>query len=247
MANSTVTQNHSLVKTPHGYAVTPPAAAVTYNRSARQYIVVSGAASHRPQANGREIGRFPAGAENKIRAEWLALSYNDGRLYEAAQALVIAGHCERRTLKAAQIAFEGKVTERYHEGNYSRALVLASQGNSSPVTGQGFYHVYHNIVWSCDCEDHEGRRDAGETQVICKHCLAVMLIERLEGENTVGAINWQATQTRKLEHLQERSKALAAVANDCNQCAGRGTIYGITEAGQVARMKCLCQLKQIDF
>jgi hypothetical protein len=239
MADSTVTQNHSLVKhrfTPTATGailVTPPPAAVTYNRSARQYIV----------ANGREIGRFPSGAENKIRAEWLALSYNDGRLYEAAQALVIAGHCERRTLRAAQIAFEGKVTERYHEGSYSRALVLASQGNSSPVTGQGFYHVYHNIVWSCDCEDHEGRRDAGERQPICKHILAVMLLERLEGEDEASR---DTIFTRQVEHLQEREAArLQAAAAGCGQCHGRGTVYVADSwTGRVSLVKCNCQ---IDF
>lgn len=238
MVSSTVAQNsktvnHALVKTPTGYTVSQPAAGVSYDRSARQYIV----------ANGREIGRFPAGAENKTRAEWLALSYNDGRIYEAAQAMLVAGHDEKRTLRAAQIAFEGKVTERYHEGNYSRALVLGSEGNSSPVTGQGFYHVYHNIVWTCDCEDWEGRRESGERGHFCKHILAVMLLERLEGENEAGQV---AIITRQVEHLQERQAArLASLAESCPQCQGRGTVNAVdTWTGRVNLMKCSCQ---IDF
>lgn len=233
MANQSLTQNHALVKTPAGYVVTPPPAAVTYNRSARQYIV----------ANGKEIGRFPSGPENKTRAEWLALSYNDGRLYEAAQWMMVAGHDEKRTLRAAQIVFEGKVTERYHEGSYSRALVLASSGNSSPVTGQGFYHVYRNIMWTCDCEDWQGRRDSGERTPICKHCLAVMLLERLEGEDEAGR---EAMITRQVEHLQEREAArLQAAAAGCERCHGRGTVYVADSwTGRVSLVKCNCQ---IDF
>jgi hypothetical protein len=226
--------NHTLVKTAAGaILVSQPPAAVSYDRSARVYRV----------ANGRLIGEFPAGPENKVRAEWLALSYNDGRLYEAAQAMVVAGHDEKRTLRAAGLILEGRVIERYHEEGYTRATILASRGNRSPITGLENYQITHNLIWRCECEDYVARRDIGERHPLCKHILAVMLIERIEGEQ--GREQDQITR-RQFEHQAERNSArLAELRAECDQCHGRGTVTGVdTWTGRVVTMKCSCQ---IDF
>lgn len=233
MTTQTLAQNHRLVKTPGGYLVSERLATVTYDRSARQYVV----------ANGREIGRFPAGKENRTRAEWRALSYNDGQLYQAAQAMLVAGHDEGRLLRAAALILDGRVIDRYQEGSYSRATIQAGDGNRSVVTGQDIYHVTRNIIWSCTCEDYQGRRDAGERTPLCKHALAVMLLERQAGEDEA---EWRQAQVRELEHLQERRAGqLQAAADSCPKCSGRGITTGInTWTGWVGPLKCDCQ---IDF
>src|SRR5262245_22601441 len=233
MTNNTISQNSTITKTGHGYTVHHAHAAVTYDRSARQYIV----------ANGREIGRFPAGEGNRVKAEWLALSYNDGRLYSAAMAQIAAGHCEARTLRAAQLVLSDRVIEHYHEDNDSRALVAASQGNRSPVTGQDLYHVYHNLKWSCDCEDWQGRREAGEAAPICKHVLAVKLIEYLNGDDLA---DFEVYRRREEEALIERRQAQMKEARAaCANCRGRGTAYRVDPwSGQVRLGRCDCQ---IDF
>jgi hypothetical protein len=233
MANQILPENSTLVKTQTGYIARHVPAAVSYDRSARQYIV----------ANGREIGRFPAGRTNRVRAEWLALSYNDGRLYEAARSLVTAGHDEGRTLRAAELILAGRVIEREKKGSYSRAVILAVAGNYSPETGAGRYYVYFNIIWQCDCQDWLDRRESGERQPICKHNIAVMLLERLAGEDER---ELDAIALREWEHLAERNAArLAELRAECDQCHGKGTVTGVdTWTGIPRTMKCACQ---IDF
>lgn len=150
---------------------TPPAelCKVFFDRSARQYIV----------RNGREVARFPQGPENKVKAQWAAIEHDSADVYAVARDLAGApGADEARIIRAARLVTLGKVIESNFDSGLARARVTASEGNYSPVTGWPHYQVTHNLVWSCDCANYQGRPEASDRRP-CKHIYAVIIVQRL--------------------------------------------------------------------
>jgi len=146
---------------------------VAFCRKTRQYIV----------KNGRVIGAFPAGPENKVKAQWLAIAHDAPAVADIARSLMseyshIEG-IEARIIHAARLVIEGRITEFESDGYYVRAIVQASEGNRSPVTGWPFYQVHYNLVWTCDCPDRHFNHAEP-----CAHPLAVEIHRRLEAERS---------------------------------------------------------------
>jgi hypothetical protein len=198
-------------------------ATVHYDRSSKQYIV----------RNGHELARFPAGAENKVKAQWLAISHDNGQVYEVARQMVEAGHDEQRVIRAARLLIEGKLLEHHQDGDYSWALVQASEGNRSPITGDTLYYVTHNIIWKCDCQDWVNQRDAGNRQPRCKHCYSVMLLEKMTNQAQA------ETETAALRQAEEHQDRARALRQTCPTCGGSGQVIGInTWTGFIGRQRC---------
>lgn len=141
---------------------------VFFDRSAKQYIV----------RNGQLVGTFPAGKENKVKAQWLAVEYDAPELATIARELLAEGFAdEGRIIRAARLLIEGKLEINQKDGDYLRATAPASGDNRSPITGLDHYQVYHNLTWQCDCFDYE-RCWEDNHQHKCKHIIAAEIARR---------------------------------------------------------------------
>lgn len=168
-----------------------PLCKVLYDRSAKTYNV----------RNGKLIGSFA----DKIEAQWAAIDHDNPAVGRIARRLLADGVAdEGRTIRAARLVIEGKITDHVHDGDYTRAQIEAGDGNRSPVTGLAQYQVVHNLKWSCDCYDYEANAAAG-SQHKCKHILAVMIHQALEADRA----EFQAAAARKQADRIERSRSLA--------------------------------------
>lgn len=144
-----------------------PLCKITYDRSAREYIV----------RNGREIARFPSGPKNKTRAQWAAIEHDSPAAAKIARDLVAAGADEVRAIKAARLYIEGKV-------DLAAQTVASSDGE----------RVYSCWSHHCDCDDFDNgqRRRFGYVEhgapvvdgigVACKHTLARTIAQRIAAE-----------------------------------------------------------------
>jgi len=150
--------------------INPQLPTVRFCRRQRVYIV----------ANGREIERFPAGPDNRIKAEWAAIAYASPLTHQAARAL--AGELASvqgaggRVLKAAWIAVKGDV-----QGGTVRSQ--STPGKLYRVEERSLIGLY------CPCDDYQLGREArfyerphaaptAGGQTLCKHVLARLIVER---------------------------------------------------------------------
>lgn len=171
---------------------TPNLCQVFYEHKDKQYIV----------RNGHEIARFPAGKENKIKAQWTAIAHDSPALADIAHEMHAEGLAdEGRIIRAARLLLEGKIAAHKHDGDFTRATVQASGPNRSPVTGLPNYQVIFNLKWSCDCYDYQRHADDGELQHRCKHSLAVEMAQRLAAREQA---DFEAAGQREAADKSER-------------------------------------------
>lgn len=172
-----------------GNAVNQQLCKVTYDRSAREYIV----------RNGREIARFPSGKTNKIKAQWCALDYDDATIAALARDLVAAGHDEKRAIRAARLVIEDKVHAGHVESQTHEGVVYS-------VSNRAFLGIH------CECVDYENGREARfnerrnapptvDGQTGCKHALARLIVDKRDDDVTDAG-------RRKMADKIERRRAI---------------------------------------
>lgn len=191
--NNNIQQEIQLVNTgPGAFVVTDPDALtkIYIDRDTDEIVV----------RNGREIARFGRSEENLVKAKWAAIEHDQPAAFAVAQAMLAQGRDEGRLIKACRLLARGLVTRFRRDAGFVEAIVTASAGHRSPVTGQPFYHVHNNLVWSCTCHDHQFNGHGHR----CKHTLAVEIAAKLATPLDPVAVA-QATEREAQERTERAS------------------------------------------
>lgn len=136
---------------------------VTYDRKERQYLVYDG--------NGEVVRAFPCGKEGRRAAHRFAVVALNPELAVLAQKVAATyPELEGRAWRAAQIVLDAGV-----QPNGVETLVVVASGS-----GDESYTVsLQEDTLFCDCLDYPPMIRSG--QRLCKHCLAYLFMQRLNG------------------------------------------------------------------